>query len=165
MLSQAMLAELQHESAQTKKMLSRVPLEQFSWKPHDKSMNLANLASHVAETVYWITVILSTDDFDFSRDKYHHTDATSPEHLMEIFEKDYQSAIESLKNASPEELMKPWSMSNGGKVLMTMPKAAAIRTIALNHIVHHRGQLSVYLRLLGIPVPGMYGPSADERTM
>lgn len=162
MLKQSLIMELRHESEQTKKMLEKLPQDKFPWRPHDKSMTLGHLASHIAHIPKWITVILSSNDFDFMRDKYKSDDAATLEELLQFFEEDHKNAMQSLEKAGDEELMKPWSFKRGDMIIFTLPRIASIRTLAMNHRVHHRGQMSVYLRLLGVAVPGMYGPSADE---
>lgn len=162
MLNKAIIAEITHESSQTKRMLEKVPFNQPAWKPHDKSMNLVHLASHVAHIPEWITIILSGDGFDFAKDKLSRDDAKSHEELMKIYQQGIDGALKSLEAASDEHLKGNWTFRAGDRVIFSLPRVAALRTLALNHLVHHRGQLSVYLRLLEVPVPGMYGPSADE---
>jgi uncharacterized damage-inducible protein DinB len=130
----AFWAELEQESANTSKLLAAVPFDQASFKPHEKSMSLLALASHVAEINGWWKECLVQDELDFSKD-------AGPR-------KEYHFA-------------KSWSMRNGEVIYFTLPKSAVVRTWCLNHLYHHRGQLTVYLRLLNIPVPGMYGPTAD----
>jgi uncharacterized damage-inducible protein DinB len=162
MLNQPILSELQHEAAQTKKMLEKVPYDQFDWNPHQKSMNLGRLAAHVAELPGWITMIVTTDELDFSKFDYKPYKAKSTEDLAQFFNQNVQQALEALQGASDETLLAPWTLRNGEHIIFTLPRIAAIRSMAMNHLIHHRGQLSVFLRLLDIPIPGMYGPSADE---
>ena len=162
MLNKALIAEFSHESSQTKRMLEKVPFEQPSWKPHDKSMNLIHLASHIAHIPKWISVILSGDQFDFLTDRLSREDAQSHEALMQIYQESFEGAVKSLEGASEEYLKGMWTFRAGERVIFSLPRVAALRTLAMNHLIHHRGQLSVYLRLLEVPVPGMYGPSADE---
>jgi uncharacterized damage-inducible protein DinB len=155
-----MTREIEHEGSQTKKILERVPFDKFSWKPHDKSRELGKLAIHIAETPKWISRILTATEFDVVTLKP--TEVNSTEELVKLSEASTQKAIADLQNASDEEMMNMWTFRRGDHVIFTLPRAAAIRNLGMNHLIHHRGQLSVYLRLLNIPVPGMYGPSADE---
>ena len=162
MLNKGFLSELQHEATSTKKILERVPEDKLDWKPHEKSMTLGRLATHIAELTRFITIILTSDELDFATGKYKPTIAKSSEELLQIFREKLDGAIEALKNASDEKMRENWSLRNGEQIFFTLPRMAAIRGLAMNHIIHHRGQLSVYLRLLDVPVPGMYGPTADE---
>jgi uncharacterized damage-inducible protein DinB len=157
----AFAAELKQEAVSTRKMLEKVPYDKKEWKPHEKSMTLGKLATHVAETGRWVAHALQNDGIDFSQPLDRAT-PQSTEELVAVFEKHYQSGVAALESASEADLGKNWVVRAGDKIFMEIPKATAIRGWALSHMVHHRGQLSVYLRLLGVPVPGMYGPSADE---
>ena len=161
-MNEGLIAELQHEAASTRKMLERVPVDKNDWKPHEKSMKLGRLASHVAELPAWIAMTMTTDELDLSKMEYKPTIATSTEQLVGVLDASVDKAVTALKNATPEDFHKPWTLRNGAHVIMTMPRVGVIRSMAYSHHYHHRGQLSVYLRLLDIPVPGMYGPSADE---
>lgn len=156
------IAELKHESVLTKKMLERVPLDNKEWKPHEKSMTVGRLATHIAENTRWLVRILSEDSFDFANFGPPHT-ASTTEELLGIFQKNLDESIALLEKATDEDFSRKWAIKRGGQVVMEFPKKAAIRGWALSHQYHHRGQLSVYLRMLDIPVPGMYGPSADEK--
>lgn len=162
-MNSALIAELKHEAGSTRKILERVPLDNHSWKPHEKSMELKRIAVHIAEIPVWINRILSADSFDFAAAKYDPTPVSNSQELVELLDKRINDASAALEAASDEDLKQNWAMRAGDHVVREMPKVVAIRNLALNHIVHHRGQLSVYLRLLDVPVPGMYGPSADER--
>ena len=162
MLKQAMSNELKHEGSQTKKLLDRTPFEQFDWKPHERSMKLGTLAVHVAEIPKWASRILTSTEFDFTKANYKAAEVNSTTDLVQLSEKNIQQAIEDFNSVSEEDLMTPWTFRRGEHIIFTLPRAAAMRTLAMNHLLHHRGQLSVYLRLLNIPIPGMYGPSADE---
>ena len=159
----AFIAELKHESSLTKKMLERVPLEKAGWKPHEKSMTLGRLATHIAENFRWISDIKNIDDFDFAANPFKSHTAASQEELINIFQTNLDSAINDLSQMEDEDFNKTWTVRAGEKIMYNMPKKVAIRGWAFSHHIHHRGQLSVYLRLLDIAVPGMYGPSADER--
>jgi len=160
--NQALIAELKAEAANTRKMLERVPTEKNDWKPHTKSMSLGRLSSHVAELPGWITMTMHTDGIDFSKMDYKPFIAESNEALVALHDKNVADAITTLENATDADFQQPWTMRNGENIYFTLPKAVVLRTWAYNHMYHHRGQLSGYLRTLNIPVPGMYGPSADE---
>ena len=163
-IKDAFIGELKYESSLTKKMLERVPLDKKEWKPHEKSMSLARLATHVADTTRWISDIVHIDDFDFTKD-YDFTPraAGSTEELLNIFQENLDKALKDLASMDDEAFGRNWTVRRGEQVMSTTPKKIAVRGWAFNHMIHHRGQLSVYLRLLDIPVPGMYGPSADEK--
>lgn len=161
-INEAFIAELKHESALTQKILERVPMDQKDWKPHEKSMTLGRLASHVADTTRWASYIANIDDFDFMTSYQPGQTATTREELLQIHTDKLGKAIEDLSGMTDEDFHKTWTVRSGEKVMMQLPKKVAVRGWALSHMIHHRGQLSVYLRLLNVPVPGMYGPSADE---
>lgn len=162
-LNQAFISELKSEGASTRKMLERVPEGNLGWKPHEKSMTIGRLATHIAELPSWVAVTLNTDELDFSKREYKPHTAANREELLAIHDKNIADAIASLEKSTDEELMKNWTLRNGETVYFTLPKIAAMRGFAFNHLYHHRGQLSVFLRLNDIHVPGMYGPSADDR--
>lgn len=156
-------AELQHEAISTRKILERIPMDKLSWKPHEKSMSLGSLAKHVAEMPMLITIGITRDEWETSSHPPTPMPSTNAE-LVALFDRELHAALESLKTEeTPEFLAKPWSMRHKETIYFTVPKFAVIRNMGMNHLIHHRGQLSVYLRLLGIPVPGIYGPTADER--
>lgn len=160
----AFIAELKYESSLTRKMLERVPLDKNEWKPHEKSMTLGRLATHVADTSHWVSDIIHIDDFDFMKNyNFNPKNASTTEELLEIFQTNLDKAISDLSNATEDDFAKNWTVRRGGQVMFNTAKKVAVRGWAFNHMIHHRGQLSVYLRLLDVPVPGMYGPSADER--
>ncbi|MBS1745167.1 MAG: damage-inducible protein DinB [Bacteroidetes bacterium] len=159
-LNKALIAELKIESTSTKKLLEIVPAEKSDWAPHEKSMKLGRLATHIAEIPIWVERIVNADGFDFGG-KFTPNVAESNEALLKIFTEKQDAAIEILEAATDEKLNEPWTIKRGGQVIAQLPKKVALRNIAFNHLYHHRGQLSVYLRLLDIPIPGMYGPSAD----
>jgi uncharacterized damage-inducible protein DinB len=157
---QMFAAELEREAVSTAKMLERVP-DDLSWTPHEKSMNLGTLASHVALLPTFVKAALTADGFDLATKRETPTLTTGAE-LAAAFQAGVNEAVELLINASDEDLAKIWRLSNGEKVVFELPRFAVIRTIVLNHLLHHRGQLSVYLRLNDVPLPSVYGPSADE---
>lgn len=163
-IKDAFIGELKHESSMTKKMLEKVPLDKKDWKPHEKSMTLGRLATHVAENTHWISYIHQIDDFDFLKDyNFNPVNASTSEELLNIFQTSLDKAIEDLSAMDDSDFEKNWTVRRGEQVMFSTPKKIAIRGWAFNHNFHHRGQLSVYLRLLDVPVPGMYGPSADEK--
>lgn len=160
----AFIAELRHETSLTKKILERVPMDKKDWKPHEKSMTMGRLATHIAETLKWISNIRHIDDFDFMKDLNLKQDtAASQEELLQLFETNLDNAIADLSAMSDDDFNKIWTVRRGEQIMMQLPKKVAIRGWGISHQIHHRGQLSVFLRLLDVPVPGMYGPSADER--
>lgn len=164
-IATGLLGELDHEIATTRKCLERIPENLFDYKPHEKSMTMGKLAVHVAEMLSWITVTCTTDALDFAADEYKPFEPKTTAELLEYLEKHATQAVESLKNTSDEDMHKPWTLKNGEQTYFTMPKIATLRTFCMNHVWHHRGQLTVYMRLNDIPVPSIYGPSADEGQM
>ena len=164
-LGAAFLGELEHEAATTRKILERLPDDKFDWKPHERSMSFSRLAVHTAEMFGWIKSILETPGLDFATMDYKPFEPKSSAELLEFFEKNISEAADALRSAADETLAGNWTMQNGETVYFTKPKSEVLRMDCLNHIIHHRGQLSVYLRLNEIPVPEIYGPSADEGQM
>ncbi len=162
-IAQQMLAELQQEGIATRKILALVPIDQPDWQPHEKSMKLVPLARHVAEISGWTKETIVDDELDLGGMDWSPKPVASSEELLAFYDKCMAVATEILEKTTDEELAKPWTMRQGEMVFFTLPKSQVMRTWVLNHIVHHRAQLGVYLRLLGIPVPGTYGPSADEQ--
>ena len=155
------LQQLEEEAVTTRKMLSRVPTEKFGWKPHEKSMEMKRLATHVAELPTWIPMTLDTDELDFAKNEYKPVELKNTEELLKYFEENLVKGREALKNGKEADLEKPWTLRNGEQIYSTSPKRDVIR-MSLSQIIHHRAQLGVFLRLLNIPIPGSYGPSADE---
>ncbi|MEP6847389.1 MAG: DinB family protein [Acidobacteriota bacterium] len=164
-LGSALIAEMEQEAATTRKCLERIPAEKFDWKPHEKSMTFSRLALHIAEMFAWTPPTLEQPELDFAKMDYKPTEPKTSADLVEMLDKNVAEAILCLKNTPDEVFMEPWTMRNGEQIYFTMPKAVVMRTFVMNHIVHHRGQLAVYLRLNDIPVPALYGPSADEGEM
>ncbi|MCB0729000.1 MAG: hypothetical protein KDD00_16155 [Ignavibacteriae bacterium] len=164
-LNEALIAELQQEAAATRKMLERVPEKSNSWKPHEKSMDLGRLSQHISEIPMWVPETVDKDELDFAKEEYTPKGGSTNEELLKNFDLNLANAIECLKNASDEKLMGNWTMRNGEKVYFTMPKIAVLRGFVMSHLIHHRGQLSVYMRMLDIPLPSVYGPTADEPDM
>jgi uncharacterized damage-inducible protein DinB len=164
-IAMALIAEMEHEAAVTRTCLERIPAEKFDWKPHEKSMSFGRLASHVAEMFAWTPSTMDHAELDFSKMDYKPFEPSTTEELVEFLDKNVAEAIATLKSSADDRFMENWTMRNGETVYFTMPKVAVMRSFIMNHIVHHRGQLSVYLRLNDIAVPSIYGPSADEGQM
>jgi len=163
---EALLPELAMEAATTRKFLERLPEDKLEFKPHEKSMALGRLAGHIAEMMGWGTTTLQTDQLDFAPaggPPFQPLVATSREQLLGEFDKGVASFRETLPKTSDQDFMKPWTLLSGGTVFFTMPRLTVIRSMVLNHIIHHRAQLGVYYRMNNVPVPSSYGPSADER--
>ena len=165
--SQSLLPEFDHEMANTRKTLERIPDEKFDWKPHQKSFAMGELASHVANLPGWATLTITSDSFDMAPGgkELKNPTASSASDLLATFDQNVAAARESIAQATDENLLKPWSLLSNGQSVLTMPKTAVLRSFVMNHIIHHRAQLGVYLRLNDIPVPSIYGPSADEEGM
>jgi uncharacterized damage-inducible protein DinB len=157
----ALLPEFDREMTITRKLLERVPEDKFAWKPHTKSMSFVELATHLATLPSWGAVTLNQSEIDMAGQNTN-TAATSRADLLARFDKNVSETRSALTGKSDAEMMAPWSLKQNGQKLFTMPKTTVWRGFVLNHLVHHRGQLSVYLRLNDVPVPSMYGPSADE---
>ncbi len=158
---QSFLKEMQAEAAVTRKMLSRVPDDKLDWKPHEKSMNIRQLATHIAELPSWASLALTTNELDFAKEPYTPTPVSGAVDLLKIFDKCLTEAQEHLNQTNEKVLTENWTLRSGDQVHMVFTKAETIRH-AFCQTVHHRAQLGVYFRLLNIPVPATYGPSADE---
>jgi len=165
-LKDPIIAEMEQEAIATRKTLERVPADKFTWKPHDKSMSLGQLASHVAEIAQWTNSTINKDELDFSKEEYKPFEPKTTEELVKFFDDTQASALKTLNdNATDENLMGMWSLKNGETTYLTMPRIAVMRGFVLSHLIHHRAQLGVYLRMLDVPLPSTYGPSADESVM
>jgi uncharacterized damage-inducible protein DinB len=161
-IAQGLLAEFDMESANTRRTLARLPEDKLDWTPDPKSMSLGRLAAHVAEMPGWAALALSTDELDFAASPYTPAVAKSAAHALEIADENAKAARAAIAAATDEDFMKPWTLRSGDQIFFTMPKIAVIRGMVMNHTIHHRGQLTVYYRMTGVPVPALYGPSADE---
>jgi uncharacterized damage-inducible protein DinB len=161
----ALLPEFDHEMATTRRLLERVPETEFAWKPHDKSMALGTLAGHIANLPHWCSTALDTTVFDLDSMTSDPRPALplSRAALIAEFDGKVSRAREQLARTTDADLMTPWTLKKGGQEVFTLPRVSAIRSFVLNHLIHHRGQLSVYLRLKDVPVPPIYGPTADEQ--
>jgi uncharacterized damage-inducible protein DinB len=160
-LNQSLLSELDQEMASTRKALERVPTEKFGWKPHEKSGTMGWLANHIATIPQWATTTLQTETFN-ADGVAPPPQAANTADLLALFDNCVAEFKQTLGNASDDSLKQIWSMIYGGQKIMEMPRIAVLRGMILNHLIHPRGQLTVYLRLNDIPVPELYGPSADE---
>lgn len=160
-----LIAEFKQETANTRKILERVPDGKNDWAPHEKSMKLARLATHVAEIPGWTYVTISTDVLDFAAGDYKPNVYETTAQRLQFFDEQVIQSLAILEKTTDEELEKDWTMKNGDIVYFTVPKKVALRTWVFSHQFHHRAQLGVYLRLLNIPVPGIYGPTADEQAL
>ena len=167
-LRDALLPEFDHEMANTRKSLERVPEDKFGWKPHEKSGTMGWLSTHLSEIPGYVPVTLAQDSFDIApqgEQPQPSKPAASRGELLAAFDKNTAAARAAIAGVEDRVLMQPWSLLNGGKVVFTLPKIAVLRSFVLSHSIHHRAQLGVYLRLNGIAVPAIYGPSADEGGM
>lgn len=162
-LAAALIGELQVEAATTRKCLERIPAEKFDYTPHEKSMKMGRLAVHIAEMFGWAIETVNKTELDFATMDYKPFEPQTTEELVGFFEKILLETTEALKATSDEAMMENWTLRNGDQIYFTMPRIQVLRGMVFNHIVHHRGQLSVYMRLNDIPVPALYGPSADEQ--
>ena len=156
-----LLKEMEQEAQTTRKMLSRIPDDKFSWKPHEKSMSIKQLATHIAELPTWVSVALTTSELDFAAQAYEPTQVNITTELLELFEKSLAEGKTQLAKATEDDLLPTWTLRNGEEIYSESSKGEVIR-MSFCQTVHHRAQLGVYLRLLNIPIPGSYGPSADE---
>ena len=163
--AETILPEFDHEMANARKSLERVPDDKFDWKSHEKSMTLGALSSHVANIAGWTASTFDGDELDVQpegAEPYSEPEAKSTKELLAMFDKNVASARAALEAATDESWQGKWSLKMTGKTFFTLPRTAVIRGFILSHLIHHRAQLGVYLRLLDIPVPAIYGPSADE---
>jgi uncharacterized damage-inducible protein DinB len=161
-ISETLLPQFDHEMENTRKMLAGVPDGKWDWKPHAKSMSLGTLAGHIADISSWAVDTLKNDSLSLEPGDYKPYIPSSPADLVSRFEGKKAEARAILEKTNDEAMFHLWTMSWAGKKVVEMPRIAVLRGMILSHMIHHRGQLSVYLRLLDAPVPGMYGPSADE---
>ncbi len=160
-IADALVPEFDHEMTTTRKLLERVPEDKFDWKPHAKSFSLGALATHVATLPAWGAETLNKSELDIEGGQPPSSPSSKAE-LLATFDKNVATTRAALTGKTDAELMGVWSLRRSGHTLFSMPKTVVWRSFVLNHLVHHRGQLSVYLRLLDVPVPSIYGPSADE---
>jgi len=163
-IAETLLPEFNQEMKSTRKLLECVPDGKFDYKPHEKSMTLGRLAAHVAEMPNYLSSTLRHERLDFTGEEKPFKPTTRQE-LLDAFDKSSAEARDLLSKATDEDLAKIWTLTFKGQQIFAMPRAAVLRSMCLNHLYHHRGQLGVYLRLNNVAFPGMYGPSADETKM
>jgi uncharacterized damage-inducible protein DinB len=162
-IRQIALGDLEHELAQTRRVLERVPDAHHGWTPHPKSMPLFGLATHIANTPSWAIAMCTSDAFDLADAPGRLQEDPSVAAVLERFDGNVARLKEAMAPLGDEAWLATWTMKNQGQTVMAVPRAAAIRGWLVSHMIHHRAQMTVYLRLLDVPVPGMYGASADEK--
>lgn len=160
-IAQSMLPEFDHEMANTRKTLERIPENKLDYKPDPKSMSMGVLASHIAEMAGWLPAMAQGPALDVPQD-FKPFVATSRKQLLDKFDENVAASRAALAGMGDQAFMQDWSLSFAGNTMFTMPRIAVYRSMTMNHIIHHRAQLTVYYRLNGVPVPALYGPSADE---
>lgn len=163
MISKVLLPELDYELPTTRRLLERVPEEKAGFKPHPKSYSLGNLALHVATIPLWGAYTMRETELDPNALGLPPRKFESTAALLAMFDENAKAAREAVAAASDDDFKVPWTLKNGGQVVITMPRAAVIRSFVLNHLIHHRGQLSVYLRMSDVELPSIYGPTADTK--
>ncbi len=163
-ISKSLLPEFDNEMSNTRKTLERVPDEKFAWKPHEKSSPMGELATHLANLPSWGSLTLSSDAFDLAPGgvPVKTPELSNTSAVLQKFDENVTATRAAMEAASDEELFQKWTLQRDGNTIMTLPKIAVLRGFVMNHMIHHRAQLGVYLRLNDIPVPSIYGPSADE---
>lgn len=155
-------SDIEHELATTRRVLERIPEDRLTWKPHPRSMTIGGLGQHIANIVYWMVVTLTQEEYDLATGPSVLGEPADRDEVLQRFEKnaaDFRSALEKIDDAA---LLETWTLRNGDQIILQQSRAEVLRSACISHHVHHRGQLSVFLRLLDIPVPSIYGPSADE---
>ncbi len=161
-MSSALLGEFDHEMKTTRSILERVPENNLAWKPHAKSYSLGELAAHVAGVLNWVARTFAGTEFDMKSIPRPEA-ITSTRELLERFDASSRKAREVIEKATDEELNTKWQLKSGEQTMMSMPRKVSLRSLVMNHHIHHRGQLSVYLRMLDVPLPDIYGPTADTK--
>ncbi|GMR13095.1 MAG: hypothetical protein BMS9Abin29_1294 [Gemmatimonadota bacterium] len=165
-MAQALMAQFEQEMAGTRRALERVPFDKADWAPHEKSMTMSKLACHIAEMPGWGVSILESDEYDMNPpggEPYAPPEVESTEELLAMFDSGVAAAKAKLPTISDEAMMSHWALLSGGQEIHGGPRGAVFNNMIIGHVIHHRGQLTVYLRLNGVPVPALYGPSADEQ--
>ncbi|MGD2121230.1 MAG: DinB family protein [Gemmatimonadota bacterium] len=164
-ISASILPEFDMEMAKTRTTLERIPGEKYDWEPHEKSFSFMEMANHLARIPGWGTATLTTDSMDIDPEKGEFApppELHTPDEVLALFDQGVAEFRAALEKSADEDMMKTWTLLQGGNEIFTMPRIAVIRGMILNHMIHHRGQLTVYLRLNDLPLPALYGPSADE---
>jgi uncharacterized damage-inducible protein DinB len=164
-IAQSILPEFDHEMANTRKVLERVPEDRVSWKPHERSTSLGDLAVHLANLPVWTGIALKRAEVDVKvpESMPARRTFTTRAAMLESFDRNVADARKAIEAAGDAVMMEPWTLKNGGEVVLSLPKAAVLRSFVMNHSVHHRGQMTVYLRMNDVPLPAIYGNSADEQ--
>jgi uncharacterized damage-inducible protein DinB len=162
-MSASFVKEFTQEYAATRRLLERVPDEHFGWKPHDKSMTLGRLASHVAENAELGTWVLTLDELVLDPETYKLFEASNRDDLLKTFDRNVLDARAAMEKVDESALANIWRMKWGGEVVLEMPRMEVLRGFLISHLIHHRGQLTVYLRMKNVPLPQLYGPTADEQ--
>jgi uncharacterized damage-inducible protein DinB len=158
-----LLPEFDHEMAITRRLLERIPEHAFAWKPHEKAYGLGDLATHLARLPHWGTAILNCDKHELADKNGQPTGGqTSRAEVLDLFDRNVSEVRRGLVNCNEIDLVSPWTLLQSGRIVMSLPRASAFRSFLLSHVIHHRGQLTVYLRMQNVPLPPIYGPSADE---
>lgn len=163
-MARVLLAEWDHEMRTTRTLLERIPAERGEWKPHRKSMALGQLGMHISNLPYWAEMAMRQEEYDLDPpdgEARRVPDFTTTEALLEFHDRTTAAAREAIAEASDSDFRLPWSLKNHGEIVFTLPRIAVLRSMVMNHMIHHRGQLTVYLRLNDVPLPAIYGPSAD----
>jgi uncharacterized damage-inducible protein DinB len=161
-LADIFIAEFQQEAQGTRRLLERLPEDKLSFKPHAKSMSLGGLATHIAHIPEWTATIVNDSVFDVGLVDARTPERTSRQEILDHFEKNGRGFVDLLTGKSDGHLRETWTLKNKGAQVLTVPRAACLRTFILSHVIHHRGQLTVYLRMNDVPLPSLYGPTADE---
>lgn len=163
-LSRALIAELDHENASTRKLIALVPDAKFGWRPHAKSWTIGELATHLSNLPTWVGRVLDATELDLAPilgTRFEVPAKWGREDVLARFDANWKTASEAIARSTDAELTQLWTLRKGAAVLATLPRIAALRSMVISHSIHHRGQLSVYLRLLDVPLPAIYGPTAD----
>jgi uncharacterized damage-inducible protein DinB len=160
---EAFIVEFDHEMAATRRVLERAPDAAFGWAPHERSFSLGGLASHLAQLPHWGRQILDAESYDLAGATGRSEPRATVGEVLEMFDRHVGEVRRALTTGSDAELAATWTLKRGSHIVLSMPRIAALRRFLLHHVIHHRGQMTVYLRLLGVAVPPLYGPTADER--
>jgi uncharacterized damage-inducible protein DinB len=161
-INQSLISELQHEALGTRKLLERVKEDTYGYQPHAKSTTLIRLATHIAEIPGWLEPTIQLGEMDFAKMDYKPPVIQNNKDLLDLFDNSLKIGVEALKKADDSNLMETWTAKNNGAVVFAMPRVQVVRSMIMNHLVHHRAQLGVYLRMTDVPLPSIYGPTADE---
>ena len=163
-IKDGILPEFDHEMGTTRRLLERVPEGDFEWRPHEKSFPLGHLAAHITNIPTWAGIIIDGTELDTAEigEEARPKPPASRAELLQRFDDNVKQARAKIDEQTDAALFGPWTLKNAGQVMFTMPKVSVLRTFVMNHLIHHRGQLTVYLRLRNVPLPSIYGPTADE---